>query len=90
MILPRLEKRTKSYYVLVTNNHHAWYRDSETGEQVWRRFSNSYGFDYSYRGFAINKARNIVAWAGGKDTTHAVVCNENDIVVWDSCKGLRE
>ena len=59
MILPRLEKRAKSYYVLVTNKHHAWYLN-EKGEQVWRRFSNSYGYDYSYRGFAINKAQNIV------------------------------
>ena len=87
MNLPPLDKQPKTYCVMTTVKNFSWYQNDK-GEQVWRRFSNSYGYDYTIRGFAINRAKDMMQWHKGNGAHSVVINNETQQVEWDSVMGL--
>jgi len=72
-------KLAKGYQVLITNPT-AW---CDMGNS-WQTLTNSWGYNYSIKGFAINKAKNFIKTWGGVDSFSCVVEVSNGEIVWQS------
>ena len=61
---------------------YSWYL--ENGEQCWMPIMNSWGCPYSLKGFAINKAKDMLTRWGSKNAHSYVLEQATSEIVWCS------
>jgi hypothetical protein len=58
-----------AYHVMICNNDNAYYKNA------WTPIGNGWGYPYSIKGFAINKAKRSLSWFGTAHKAFARVIN---------------
>jgi len=51
---------------------------------AWVPINSSYGYPYTYKGFAINKAKHILNWNRNADAYMQIIDLQTGGVVWES------
>ena len=79
--MPPLHRIAQGYQVLWTSDCSWLNRD---GKQCWMPVMNSYGYPYTLRGFAINRARNMAHWHKNSNAYSYVLDQVSGKIVWKS------
>ena len=78
---PPFEEINRGYQVMYSSDC-SWH--CKNGKRAWNPVMSSFGYPYVIKGFAINRAKNIMSWNHKNDISCYVLEQSTGEVVWRS------
>ena len=78
---PHFEEINRGYQVMYSSDC-SWH--CKNGKRAWNPVMSSFGYPYVIKGFAINRAKNIMSWNSNNDISCYVLEQSTGEVVWRS------